>query len=204
VRFLLEDLLDLTPHIQTVYSESLQYAEETLPRFEIDTPTRWRHFFAQTLHETQGYAKLIENLSYSAERLLDVWPRRFPTMQDALPYARNPRALANKVYGGRLGNLNAEDGWIFRGRGFLQITGRSNYQRVSDLLGRDFVRRPDDTLLPTQVLAVAAAIWKDLGANEAADTDDVVQVTKKVNGGTHGLPDRTTWFLRVQGAILDA
>jgi len=125
-------------------------------------------------------------------------------MQDALPYARNPRALANKVYGGRLGNLNAEDGWIFRGRGFLQITGRSNYQRVSDLLGRDFVRRPDDTLLPTQVLAVAAAIWKDLGANEAADTDDVVQVTKKVNGGTHGLPDRTTWFLRVQGAILDA
>jgi len=201
VRLRLEELVELTPRIHHVYLESFQYVEDTLSRFEIDNDNRWRHFFAQTLHESGGYTTLIENLSYSAERLVQVWPKRFPTVAQAMPYSRNPRALANKVYGGRLGNMNAEDGWVFRGRGFLQITGRNNYQRVSDLLGRDFVRRPDDSLLPTTVLSVAAAIWRDLGANEAADTDDIVEVTKRINGGTHGLPDRTAWLLKVNSFL---
>jgi len=158
VRLLLDDFIARTPHIQPTYEQALANAEEVLLRFEVNTTTRWRHFFSQTLHETQGYTKSIENLSYSAERLVVVWPNRFPTIEAALPYARNPRALANKVYGGRLGNTNAEDGWVFRGRGLLQITGRSNYQRASDLLGMNFVQRPDDTLLASTVLHVAAAI----------------------------------------------
>lgn len=191
----------LAPRARPEYRMAFRDAPIVLPRFGIDTTVRLAHFLAQVLHETAGLTVLIENLNYSPERLLVVWPSRFPTLEAARPYARNPRALANKVYGGRLGNLTAEDGWIFRGRGLLQITGRSNYQKVTDVIGVDFTVAPDKVLLPEHALEVAACMWHLRSANEAADTDDVAAVTKRINGGVIGLADRALWLEQTREVV---
>jgi putative chitinase len=194
-------LLGLAPRARATYVDALQHATTILPRFGIGSPVRVVHFFAQVLHETAGLTVLVENLHYSPERLMVVWPSRFPTLASAQPYAANPRALANKVYGGRMGNMNAEDGWRFRGRGLLQITGRQNYERVSEVLGLNLTTAPNKALLPEHALSVAACLWHLLGGNTAADTDDIVQVTKTINGGTVGLTDRTAWLARTRTIV---
>lgn len=189
----------LAPHAHEAYRAMLANPEPTLKRFGIDTNLRLLHFLAQTLHETGGFTILIENLNYSAERLCVVWPTRFPTIEKAKPFAYNPRALANFIYGGRMGNLGLNDGWWFRGRGLLQITGRHNYQRVSNETGKNFLLNPDLVLHPDYGLMAAACFWQLAGGNEAADADDLVRVTKVVNGGTIGLADREAWLVKAQG-----
>src|SRR5690242_9986269 len=101
----------------------------------ITTPLRVQHFFAQVANETGGLAHMEENLSYSAQRLCQVWPNRFKSMAAAEPYAHNPTKLAEKVYGGRLGNKSPGDGWKYRGSGLLQDTGRSNFAEVEKETG---------------------------------------------------------------------
>jgi putative chitinase len=130
-----------------------------------------------------------------------VWPSRFPTLEAAEPFAHNPKALANKVYAGRLGNTQPGDGWMFRGRGLLQLTGRANYQRIGDRLELDLVAIPDRVILPAHSLTVAACIWQDHGCNAAADLDDIARVTQLINGGQIGLASRRAWLEKTRTLV---
>jgi putative chitinase len=203
ISFAIGRLFSLTPHAADVYRRAFDRSAEVLPRFGIETELRLIHFCAQVFHETGGLTLVVESLSYTVERLRQVWPTRFPTIESARPYARNPRALAMKVYGGRreLGNMNAEDGWTFRGRGLPQLTGRANYTKVGAVLGLDLVSNPDLVIAPAHALEVGAYIWHLRGANVAADEDDIVKVTKAVNGGTVGLEDRKRWLAQCRAVL---
>lgn len=147
-----------------------------------------RPFVAQVLHESAMLERLTENLNYSAERMLQVWPRRFRTLADALPYERNPEALANKVYGGRLGNRDPGDGWRYRGRGLIMVTGRDNYARLEQTCGLRLLANPDLLAQPLPALQASIAWW-ERGVRDAV-LHDVEAVTLAVNGGTVGLPHR--------------
>lgn len=168
-------------------------------------------FIAQVLVESDELNRIAENLNYKPERLCAVWPKRFPTLAAAGPYAHDPRALAIRVYGGRLGNAPApsEDAWLYRGRGCVQTTGRANYQRLQDALGIPFVLHP--SLLEDRPNAALGAAWywrehrlSFLAADLPGDDDeaDFVTVTRKVNGGEHGL-DRRRAYWRAARAHLD-
>lgn len=194
--------LALAPHADPEYRAAFDHAGgDALSRFGISTQLRLMHFLAQVFHETGGLTRLEENLNYSIERLRAVWPTRFPTMESAQPYARNPPELARKVYGGRLGNVRTEDGWNFRGRGLLQITGRGNYTRVGEILELDLVTHPELAAKKEHAVAVGGCMWHLRGANAPADRDDIAGVTKAINGGDNGLPDRERWLARVKNAL---
>lgn len=146
------------------------------------------NFMAQVLHESSMLERLEESLNYSAQRLMQVWPRRFPTLDSAYPFARNPKALANKVYGGRLGNTEPGDGWRYRGRGLIQITGRDNYRLMEHVTGLPLEAEPD--LLLQQEPALRASIaWWETNVPDAV-LGDVARVTRVVNGGAIGLAER--------------
>ena len=150
------------------------------------------HFVAQVLHESGGLRWLEENLSYSAERLTAVWPKRFPNADRARPYARNPEKLANYVYAGRMGNSEPGDGWRYRGRGLIQITGRSNYELAQELTGLQVLDDPDLLCEPGPALLSALAWWGESVPD--AESLSVAQVTRRVNGGANGLADRQRLF----------
>lgn len=197
-----EVVWELAPNAVSVYRQAFVHANASLLPFDILSNTRrLTHFLAQGLHESAGMTRTTENLNYRAERLMEVWPTRFRTLSEAKPYARNPRALANKVYGGRLGNLEPNDGWRFIGRGLIQITGRANYQRVGRVLGLDLVKEPEKVAQAEYILPCAGAIWLLSGGNEAADLDDVRKVTRAINGGYIGLLDRERWLRKVRLAF---
>ena len=145
-------------------------------------------FLGQILHESAGLTQFSEDLNYSAERLCVVWPSRFPTLQSAQPYARNPQALANKVYGGRMGNTQPGDGWKYRGRAPIQITGHDNYAAVGKLMGQDLLTLPELLEQPRFALEACIAWWEDRIPDSMIS--DPQKVTKRVNGGLIGLADR--------------
>jgi putative chitinase len=155
------------------------------------------HYLAQLAHESNGFRTLTENLNYSAAALVRTWPTRFD-LDAAAAYARQPQKIANKVYGGRLGNGTEAtgDGWRFRGRGYIQITGRANYADYSQkVFGDDrLVRDPDMAALPDVAAKIAAAYWKAKGLDAHAERDDLVAITKRINGGTIGLDRRRKWL----------
>jgi putative chitinase len=172
---------------------------ETAAKFEINTPLRLAHFLAQCGHESGGFKLTKENLNYSAKGLNGIFKKYFPTLESAVPYERKPEKIANKVYGGRMGNgLEASgEGWKFHGRGFIQLTGKDNYTAFTKSIGEDCIANPD---LVASKYALASAAWffnknglhkmADGGAND----DTVTKITKRVNGGTIGLPDRIKHF----------
>ena len=160
------------------------------------------HFVSQVLHESGFLGRLEENLSYSAERLVAVWPRRFPTLGSARPYTRNPEALANYVYDGRMGNERLGDGWRYRGRGLIQITGKSNYALVQELTGMDLLDDPAQLTTPEPALLSALAWWGE--SLPEADDMSVEQVTRVVNGGLNGLDERKRLFERALRVLEDA
>lgn len=145
-------------------------------------------FLGQVLHESGKLERVEEGLSYSAARLVQVWPKRFPTIESAELYERNPEALANKVYGGRMGNTRPGDGYRYRGRGLLQVTGRDNYRAISKTAGVDLEASPELLSEPAWALRASVAWWRQ--NVPAAAVGDVERVTRIVNGGTHGLDDR--------------
>lgn len=189
----------ITPKAQELYRQAAERFEADLEPFGVlDSALRAEHFLAQCLHETGGLRVLVENLNYSAARLMQVWPSRFPTLESCSPFAHNPRALANRVYGGRMGNADPNDGWRYIGRGLLQITGRSAYERVGAALGLNLVGFPTEVLAPENVLRVAGEVWKEAGCNALADADNVVAITKRINGGLIGLEERLIWLEKVR------
>ena len=171
------------------------------------SPARGAHLMGQASHESGGFKRTRESLYYSSpERIKAVWPSRFPTVEDAEPYAKNPNGLAGKVYAGRMGNENEAQASLFIGRGFLQLTGRNNYRSfASDMSVPEVMTDPD---LVADEYAFETALWffEKNGLFKIADegvTDDAIKrITKRVNGGYHGLDDRSnqskkihTWLL---------
>lgn len=175
-------------------------SSEYLIRYRIDKPRRLAHWLGQMAHESQGFARLEENLNYSAARLRAVFPDRV-TDERADQLARNPRAIANHVYGGRFGNVGPDDGWLFRGRGLIGLTFRDNYRVYGNMIGIDLEARPDLAADPQISIAVACAYWRHRGCNVAADADDVERLTQIINGGVNGLSERTRLTARAWSAL---
>ena len=167
--------------------------------FGVNTPLRLAHFLAQCGHESGGFRLTQENLNYSAKGLMGIFKKYFPTQALADAYARKPEKIANKVYGGRMGNgLEATgEGYKFRGRGYIQLTGKQNYTAF-DLVVEDDILANPDLVSSKHALSSAAWFWKKNGLNLIADTGSssevVTKITKRVNGGTIGLPDRIKHF----------
>lgn len=173
-----------------------------LPEFGISDARNRLHFFlAQIGHESGGLKAREENMNYSAKRMVAVWPSRFPTIGSAAPFAQNPEALANKVYGGRMGNDQPGDGFRYRGRGYIQITGKDGYRQVGSRIGLDLVTHPQLAIDPEQCLRVACGFWRWKDINPKCDEGDFVAVTKRINGGTVGLEDRRDWLRKVQEIV---
>jgi putative chitinase len=195
-----EQVRALAPRAKSVYIDAFAIADEVLGQYGVnENYLRVTHFMAQALHETGGFSILTESLNYSTpERLMAVWPSRFPTKESAAPYVRNAQALANKVYGGRMGNVAPNDGWKYIGRGMIQMTGRESYERFGVALGIDLTGNPDLAFDPRYSLAIAAYEWLHSGCNAHADADDVKAVTKAINGGYIGLDERRAWLAKTK------
>jgi putative chitinase len=170
----------------------LDALNETFARFDISTPVRQASFIGQASHESGNFKTLEENLFYRAETLMRVWPKRFPTLEFAKQYEKNPKKIANSVYSNRMGNRDeaSGDGHRFRGRGLFQLTGHSNYFHAGKALGEDFVMNPDLVATPMYAALTAGFFWNTHKLNQYADGRDFLMMTKKINGGTIGLQDR--------------
>ena len=171
---------------------------ETAAKFNITNNLRLAHFLSQCGHESGGFKAVSENLNYSADGLKKIFPKYFPGNL-AESYARNPEKIASKVYGGRMGNGDetTKEGFKFRGRGYIQLTGKANYTNFAKFIGEDTVANPD--LVATKYPLASAAFFFDSNklwaiCDKGADDATVTAVTKRVNGGTIGLPDRIKHF----------
>jgi putative chitinase len=171
-------------------AEWLEPLNETFQRYDINTPLRMAAFIGQCHHESGGFNTLHENLNYSAAGLCKTWPSRFPTLEAAQPYNRNPDMIANKVYSGRMGNTEDGDGALYIGRGCIQLTGKTSYTLAGDALGVDFMHSPDLVAVPKYAALTAGWFWNKRGLNKEADAKDYTGMTRKINGGIIGLEDR--------------
>ena len=172
---------------------------DTIAKFELNTPLRLAHFLAQAGHESGGFKAVNENLNYGAKGLLSIFKKYFPTEEKAKLYERKPEKIANLVYGSRMGNgaETSGEGYKFRGRGYIQLTGKDNYKAFDAVVTESIVDNPDLVATKYPLLSAAWFFHKN-GLHKIADkgvTDAVVtEVTKRVNGGTIGLADRLKHF----------
>jgi|APGre2960657404_1045060.scaffolds.fasta_scaffold06090_8 putative chitinase len=171
---------------------------DSLPEDMIESPSRIAGFLAQTSHESGKYKFLTENLNYSDKGLLKTFPKYF-NESNVMEYARKPEAIANRVYANRMGNGDeaSGDGWRYCGRGLIQLTGKNNYQAFANSEQMNIEEVPD--YLITYVGAVRSALWfwNKNNLNDTADAGDLLMMTKKINGGTHGLAERTAEYKRI-------
>ena len=198
-----------TEYVMAATGATRENAEKFLPfiqgackAYDITTPLRVAGFLSQIGHESGGLAMLEENLNYKAETLMRVWPKRFPTLEFAQQYARNPQKIANSVYANRMGNGDeaSGEGWKYRGRGLKQLTGKDNYTAFSKAIGTDFVANPDLLLEPVNAALSAGWFWSANGLNALADKGDVPGMTKRINGGTIGLEQRQALYNKAMTA----
>lgn len=186
----------LKGHVPQIVIDSIP---EVASKFGINTPLRVAHFLAQCGHESGGFRLTQENLNYSAKGLMGIFKKYFPTEAIANAYQRNPQKIANKVYSNRMGNGNeaSGEGYKFRGRGYIQLTGKENYTAFGKSIGVDIPSNPD-SVASTYALASAAWFFSKNGLHRIADegASDIVvtKITKRVNGGTIGLADRIKHF----------
>jgi putative chitinase len=171
-------------------SKWLQPLEDTFAKYDINTPVRQAYFIGQCAHESNNFTVLQENLNYSAEGLMRTWPSRFPTLEIANQYARQPAKIAGKVYNGRLGNTTEQEAAEYLGRGLIQLTGKENYANCGLGLGVDLLGHPDWLLDPKYAALSAGWFWNKKGLNALADSGDIDTMTKRINGGLIGLDDR--------------
>lgn len=184
--------------------------QATAERYEINTPVRIACWLGQLAHESNRFRRVIENLNYSAAGLAHTWPARYAGADGqpnatALRIARKPEEIANLTYAGRLGNGSAGtgDGWRYRGRGLIQITGRSNYEKCGEALGIDLLTRENLLEQPLYAALSAGWYWQQRSLNGLADKLDIARITRRINGGSIGLDDRielTHAALHAQGA----
>ena len=166
--------------------------------YDVNTTNRIAAFIAQCAHESNDFTIIQENLNYSAKRLMEVWPKRFPNATVANKYSRNPIKLANYVYANRLGNGPEEsgDGWKYSGKGVIQLTGKSNYIDFGKTINKSLEDIPEFLLTPEGAMLSAFYFWNKNNLNLKADKKDIIGMTKIINGGTHGLDDRIRKFLK--------
>lgn len=165
-------------------------------KFNVNTQLRLAHFLGQLQHES-GLKPIEENLRYSAKRILEVFGKYFPKKAEAFLAEYNPQYLANRVYSNRMGNgdWNSGDGYRFRGRGFIQLTGRNNYTALTKWakangIDADYVNNPDLLLREADALIAALWFWTVNNLNKYADKDDILSITKRINGGLNGIDGR--------------
>lgn len=178
-------LLELAPRNE-FFVDTLLARRDLLAAAGIDTPLRLAHLLAQIGAETADFRPLmVENLNFSAAGLMRLSPRRWPDMETARAYDHQPERIANRLYAGRIGNGDeaSGDGWRYRGRGYVQLTGRANYARIGPEIGVDLAGSPDLMTDPEVALAAAIAVWTALGLNAYADADDVAAVSRAINRG---------------------
>lgn len=183
----------------------LDHLNAAMEEFGIDTPARQAAFLSQAAHESAQLRDLVENLNYSADSLISIWPRRF-SPAEAKDYARQPERIANKVYAGRMGNGNESsgDGWRYRGRGIFQITGRGNYAACSKDLFNDegvLIEQPELLEQPQSACRSAAWFWNHRELSQWADADDFKTITIRINGGLSGWTDRVGYYERAKNAM---
>lgn len=175
---------------------------DVLPKYGITTERRMAHFISQCAHESNNFRSLEENLNYSEKALNAVFGRYFGAgKRDAAEYARNPEKIANYVYQdefrkSKMGNVNEGDGWLFRGRGLKQLTGRDNYTRFGKSVDMTAEQAAEYVATPKGAVESACWFWGANNLNDIADTDDVVKMTKKINGGNIGLADRQARYAK--------
>ncbi|OGU16052.1 MAG: glycoside hydrolase [Geobacteraceae bacterium GWC2_53_11] len=181
-----------------------------MAQFDITTAGRMAAFLAQLAQESGQLKRLVENLNYTAPRLMQVWPARFPALDKAKLYERNPEKLANYVYAKRLGNGDetSGDGWRYRGRGLIQLTGRGNYRSAALGIGQPLDEQPELLEQPGPAALSAAWFWKSHGLNELADdrnededTEDFKTITRRINGGTVGLKERMAFCEKAKAVL---
>jgi putative chitinase len=175
--------------------------QETFEKYQINTPKRQACFIGQCMHESGGFKFLRENLNYSAKALMATWPSRFPDMDTAEKFERNPSAIANKVYSGRMGNTEDGDGAKYIGRGLIQLTGKDNYRAFGEAIGEDLVANPELVEQPRYAALSAGWFWNKRNLNELADANDIETMTKRINGGFIGIDDRKAKIAKVSNII---
>ena len=163
-------------------------------KYEVNTKLRLAHFFSQISHES-GLKPIAENLNYSAQGLMQTFSKYFTT-NDSLLFANKPEKIANRVYANRMGNGDEKsgDGWKYRGRGFIQITGKINYFQLANDTDLDCLKNPDLLLQEANAMISALWFWNKAGLNKLADKNDIKGITRKINGGTIGLAHRQELF----------
>lgn len=191
--------MNISPLSTILPSSVFSELPSVISTFKVDSPLRLGHFLGQCAHESGNWRLTEENLNYSKEALMAVFRRHFPTEALASQYARKPERIANRAYGSRMGNGGPEtgDGWKFRGRGYIQLTGRNNYTLFNNSVQEDIINTPD--LVATKYpLFSAGWFWDTNNLNPLADIggtpEAVTQVTRRINGGTNGLTDRLNKF----------
>lgn len=203
-------LLSLAPGAVPAYLQTFENADEVLAKYKInDNALRVAHFLAQVLHETGGFKIMFESLNYTPQALISLFSRARISVDDANKYGRtdqhpaDERMIGNTIYGGawglkNLGNNAPDDGYNFRGTGLLQMTGRGSRTTIGTKLGVDLVNVPGNGADPQYLLSIACEEWNEKGCNPFADQDDVVKITKKINGGVNGLDSRKAWLVKTK------
>ncbi len=198
-----DHLRSILPRLSaTKINEFTDALNSAMQEFSIKTPLRQSAFIAQTAHESIGYSAFIENLNYSADALVRTWPKHF-TQETGPLYARQPEKIANRAYSNRIGNGNeaSGDGWKYRGRGIIQITGRDNYKSCGIALGLDLIASPELLEQTLHAFRSGAWYWDSRSLNAFADASDFIGITKKINGGTIGLDDRMKYYEKAKTVL---
>ncbi len=171
--------------------------------FGITSPKCVAAFLAQVGHESNGFASLAENLNYSSKALCTVFKKYFPTEESTKGFSRNPERIASRVYADRMGNGNegTKDGWKYRGRGLIQITGKTNYAECGQMLGLDLLHAPHLLETPKYAALSAAWYWHSRGLTPIAEDGHFELLTKKINGGLHGFEDRKARWEKAKAAL---
>ena len=203
-----QQLIQILPKSRSVAAAFVGPLNAAMQRYAIDqNPGRMAAFIGQCGHESGQLTVLVENLNYSAQGLANTWPSRYAVAPAASPrtpnelaikLARRPEAIANNAYANRNGNgpESSGDGWKYRGRGLVQVTGRSNYVTAGAALALDLVQHPELLELPWNACMSAAHFWSLNGLNDLADAGNTVAITRKINGGTKGLEERQVMTAR--------
>ena len=184
-------------------TEMLKYINPILSKYKLDTPLVVAHFLSQLAHESGGFNRLEENLMYSSEGLMKTFSKYFPNKELADKYARKKELIANRVYANRMenGDEASGDGWKYRGRGYIQLTGRYNYELYGKKIGIDLVTNPDKAMEVKTALELASCYFVTVGCVGAAKNDNCKAVTKLINGGYIGLAHRQALLDRAKKAL---
>lgn len=198
-----QTLLQIMPKAAAKAALFLAPLNDAMAEFDIDTPQRQAMFLAQLAHESGELTRTVENLRYSPARIMEVFPRHVSSWRDADALSKSPQKLASRVYGGRMGNGDeaSGDGYRYRGRGLIQLTGRDNYRLAGSALHLPLLDRPELLEQPEAACRSAAWFWFSNGCNALADKGDFLATTRRINGGSNGHVERCRYLARAKQAL---